>query len=42
MVRNVLSLLKNTEPHSDLIKFAKGSNKYPENIKELYNYIKLR
>ncbi len=41
MVRSILTSLRNSKPDSELIKFAKGVNKYPENIKELINYLKL-
>lgn len=42
MIRDILKQLKTTEVNSDLVKFAKGANKYPENWREFINYIKLR
>lgn len=42
MIRLLLKVLKETPAESDLIKFAKGANKYPESWKEFINYLKLR
>jgi hypothetical protein len=42
MIKTILDLLKTTESKSELVMFAKGANKYPENFKEFKNYIKTR
>ena len=42
MTRLLLKILKDTPADTELIKFAKGANKYPENWKEFINYIKLK
>ncbi len=35
MIREILALLNETESQNDLVKLAKGKNKYPESFKEL-------
>lgn len=42
MTRLLLKILKDTPADTELIRFAKGANKYPENWKEFINYIKLK
>jgi len=42
MIKLMLELLKTTESNSEIVKIAKGKNKFPSSIKEFRNYIKLR
>ncbi len=42
MIKLIQDLLKQTNLNSKNIKIAKGKYKYPSNIKEFKNYIKLR
>lgn len=35
MIKEILTLLKDTKSEADIVKLAKGKNKYPETFKEL-------
>lgn len=41
MIRVIIELLKNTEASSEIVKLAKGKNKFPSNYREFKNYIRL-
>ena len=36
MIKEILKLLRETESQADIVKLAKGKNKYPETFKELW------
>jgi len=36
MVKEILSLLKDTDCKSEVVQLAKGKHKYPESFKELF------
>jgi hypothetical protein len=40
MIKEVLYLLESTDCKSDIVKIAKGKNKYPESFKEMLKTIK--
>ena len=35
MIKEILTLLKDTKSEADIVKLAKGKHKYPETLKEL-------
>ena len=36
MIKDILFLLKETKSDAEIVKLAKGKNKFPETFKELY------
>lgn len=36
MIKEILKLLKETKSQAEIVKLAKGKNKYPETFKELW------
>ena len=41
MIKIILDLLKYSSNESELIAIANGKNKFPRNLKEFKNYVKL-
>ena len=41
MIKNILEMLRGTYLRTESVKIAMGKNKFPNDIKELKNYIKL-
>lgn len=42
IIKNTIELLKVTELKTESIRIAQGKNKFPSNIKEFANYIRLK
>lgn len=40
MIKDILYLLKHTESDAEIVKIAKGKNKYPESFRELFKRLK--
>ncbi len=36
MIKDILFLLKETDCNSEIVQLAKGKNKYPESLKEVF------
>tara|TARA_R100000541_G_scaffold57114_1_gene66996 strand:+ start:494 stop:637 length:144 start_codon:yes stop_codon:yes gene_type:complete len=42
MIKEILQLLRETDCNSEIVQIAKGKNKYPETIKEVFKREKQR
>lgn len=40
MIKEVLKLLRETKSEAEIVKLAKGKNKYPETFKELWKRLR--
>ena len=40
MIKEILKLLRETKSQAEIVKLAKGKNKYPETFKELWKRLR--